>query len=458
MSSNAYTGLPGFEDAPAHDSFADPVVPRPGGLANLKHDPRNARRHTPRNQGMIQESIQQNGFGRSLLVSSDGVILAGNATYDALAAAGMEDVIEVVSDGTKAIVVRRTDLDSRDPRAVALALSDNRAAELAEWDAVALQQIAIDFPESIDATFRPEELDSLLGAFAAAATTREPSQVALPPTPISRHGCVWRLGDHLLICGDSTTPETWTLHDQYHQDTDYRLLCTDPPYNFDIVGGVRDRRDPNHDAGGRELKRIRNDHMSDEDYGWLLENAFAETASRLIPGGGFYLFSPTGGQASQTFQQKVWSELGAIRQAIIWVKPYFVLSQSDYHWQHEMILYGWKAGAAHLPVTDRTQSTVWEAGRKENDREKQHPTMKPIELVARIIANGSQAGERVIDPFAGAGSTLLACEQLGRVCTAIELHPEYVDMIVERWREISADGEPELLEPGVDIPEVDLGE
>ena len=435
------------------DWKTDVSVPRPGGLAKLKPDPRNARKHNPRNQGMIQDSIQQNGFGRSLLVARDGTIIAGNATYEALAAAGMENVIEVESDGTKAIVVRRTDLDPDDPKAVALAIADNRAAELATWDEVRVQEILFEFPQAISAAFRPEELDSLLGPSAAAGAVREPSQVPLPDTPRSKDGCVWKLGEHTLICGDSTRGYTWNLLDKYNQDNDYRLLCTDPPYNFDIVGGVRDPRDPNHTKGGRETKRIKNDKVSDADYAKLLSQAFTEIDTRLVPGAGLYVFGPSSGQQSMTFQTQFW-KLWPIRQTIVWIKQHFVFGRDDYHWKHEVIYYGWKGGARHLAVKDRTQSTVWEVSRP-TQTDMEHPSQKPVELLALIVANGAQPGERVLDPFAGAGSTLLACEQLGRRCTAIEIDPVYTDLCVERWREASVDGEPELLEPGIDIPEED---
>lgn len=410
-------------------------------IKDLVHDKRNARRHNPRNIGMIEQSLQDSGFGRSLLVANDNTVLAGNATLDALSQIGMEEALVVESDGTRPIIIRRTDLASDDPRAVALSLADNRAAELAEWDLGALEQIKIDFPDAIDATFLPEELDALLGPQAAAQAVREPSELPAPPEPISTPNCVWKLGRHTLVCGDSTKPHSWDLLDRHAgigpgECARVRLLATDPPFNYNVAVGSKDYKDPNFRAGGREDRTIANDNIPIPDYLDMLVRVFAECDHRLMPGGAFYVFGPSSNESGLAFQQAVW-QYWPIKQTIVWVKQHFSFGPSDYHWRHEIIWYGWKQGAAHLQVSDRGQSTVWEVSRPTQSTDMAHPTRKPVELISLIVANGSMPGEIVLDPFAGAGSTLLACEQLGRTAACIELEPQYCDLIVDNWGELS---------------------
>ena len=413
---------------------------RKAHIGSFTPDPQNARKHNPRNIGMIEKSLQDAGFGRSILVTADDTIIAGNATMEALAQIGMEEAIVVDSDGKRPIIVRRTDLTYNDPRARELALADNRAAELAEWDPAILDQIKIEFPEAIDATFRPEELDALLGVQAAAQATKEPSQIPLPPTPTSALNTVWRLGEHVLVCGDAQYSRAWDLLDQNTGGNviQARLLATDPPFNVDRVVGGKDYTEPSYRSGGRELRDLENDNLPIDQYRDMLDRSFFHADVRLIPGGGVYMFGPSTGPNGIVFRD-AYASLWPIRQTIIWVKQHFVFGTSDFHWRHEVIWYGWKPGGNRLPVSDRGQTTVWEVSRPTQTKDMVHPSQKPVELAALIVANGSAPGETVLDPFCGTGSTLLACEQLGRRCAAIELDPVYCDLIVANWQELTGE-------------------
>jgi DNA modification methylase len=407
-----------------------------GHLGALKHDPRNARAHTPRNEGMIAESIRRAGAGRSLLAARDGTILAGNATYDALASVGMEDIIIVDTDGTKAVVVRRTDLDPDSPEAVHLALADNRAAELADWDPAMLNQVLLEFPEAIDATFFPEEIDALLGSAHAAETLVENDQggIEAPPdrVPVVKKGDLWRVGDVFVLCADSDTryglPPGMLWID---------LLVTDPPWGVNVIGGTHNPTNRNYRKHGRESKTIAGDSRtpgSDNDaHEQLLSRICAEADVHLKPGGVVYVFAPS--STGTDHYRSVVADYWPIRQEIVCVKDTFVFGQQDYHWEHETVLYGWKPGAAHLAVEDRTQSTVWPFGRIPANHKFAHPAQKPVELIGRMVGNSSKPGEWVADVCCGSGATLVAAAKLGRRGFGIDNDPRYADLSVERLQE-----------------------
>lgn len=263
-----------------------------------------------------------------------------------------------------------------------------------------------------------------------------------------KSGEIWQLGEHRLMCGDSTRQEDiWRLMGDWKAD----LLITDPPYNVDYEGGTG--------------LKIANDHMKDEEFLDFLTRAFSTVYDVLKPGGAFYIWhADSVGLRFRTAAERVGLK---IRQCLIWNKNCFVMGRQDYHWKHEPCLYGWKDGAAHYFVDDRAQSTVYEDARLElhkmrkqeladllktllseqvsttiicenkPSRNAEHPTMKPIKLLARLIRNSSRPGEIVVDPFGGSGSTLIACEQLKRRCFMMEFDPHYCDVILERWERLT---------------------
>lgn len=195
------------------------------------------------------------------------------------------------------------------------------------------------------------------------------------------------------------------------------LLLTDPPYNVDYEGKTKDRL------------KIENDKKCDSAFFEFLSDAFENAVVVLKPGGVWYIFHAD--SEGENFRKAARENLGKVRQCLVWNKNSIVLGRQDYQWKHEPCLYGWKDGAAHFFVDDRTQSTV--INEDKPTRSAEHPTMKPVKLLARLINNSTRSGESVLDPFGGSGSTLIACEQLGRRCYMMELDPRYCDVIIDRW-------------------------
>ena len=228
------------------------------------------------------------------------------------------------------------------------------------------------------------------------------------------------------MCGDSTSPEDMAaLMDGEAAD----LVITDPPYNVAYGDKVEDMSEAMGIEDSREQSQILNDNMSEEDFAAFLEGFYRATADVMREGASIYVFHA---DTNGLFFREKYKEAGLkLSQCLVWVKNTFVPGRQDYQWRHEPILYGWKEGAAHYFVDDRTQSTVLlEDKPKKSDL---HPTMKPIPLVGRLMKNSSKPDWKVLDPFGGSGTTILAAEQLGRVAYSMELDEAFCDVIVKRW-------------------------
>ncbi len=249
-----------------------------------------------------------------------------------------------------------------------------------------------------------------------------------------RSGDLWQLGPHRLLCGDCTDAAQVALlmqPDTVGQtgNVEADMVFLDPPYGVEY-GVSRGCRQPGRAMTGDNLG----------EYGTydLLRRALH--IAFLKPGGAFYLCSPAG--SNETIFRLALRDAGLpLKQSLVWAKHRFVLSRQDYQWQHEMLLYGWKPGAPHYFVPDRTQSTVWQIARPQSSP--YHPTTKPLVLVERAICNSSRDGEIVYDGFGGSGTTLLACEVTGRRCRMMEIEPRYCDTILRRWE--AATGKQALL-------------
>ena len=237
-------------------------------------------------------------------------------------------------------------------------------------------------------------------------------------------GDLWQIGEHRLLCGDSTIKADV---ERVMRGELARMVFTDPPYNIAYQDNetIESLKARNRRTDGLTIS---NDSMTDAEFGVFLV-AFME----LFPvgaGGSFYLCSPAGNPETQ-FRNALNSVSGlSLRECIVWVKDVFVFGRQDYHWRHESILYGWKDGAAHYFIDDHTQDTVWMIDRPRISKE--HPTMKPVELPEKAIKNSSLEFEIVYDPFLGSGTTMVACENLHRKCRGIEISPNYCAVILER--------------------------
>lgn len=246
-----------------------------------------------------------------------------------------------------------------------------------------------------------------------------------------KRGDVWMLGAHRVKCGSSTDPDD--MADLLRGGGVADLIVTDPPYN--VALGQHDRP-----SEAKQLHRrtdglvIANDSWdNDEDFIEFLRSAFELGMDALKPGGAFYIWHA---DTQRMNFLKACERAGmTIRECLVWVKNVFTLGRQDYQWRHEPCLYGWKDGASHQWYSDRKQSTVLEFDKPSSNSE--HPTMKPIPLIAYQIENSSKEGDLVLDMFGGSGSTLIACEKLGRKCVTMELDPHYCDVIISRWEDMT---------------------
>ena len=384
-------------------------------ITSLQSDHKNARRRTDRSSDLIKESLQRYGAARSIVIDEDNRILAGNGTIEGAKAAGIKNVRIIETDGDEIIAVKRTGLT--EDQKVGLALADNRTADLSEWDQEMLHQLS----EEHDLTpwFNQDDLDELLSVteLEPEEGNTDPDDVPeAPEDPITKPGDLWVLGNHRLLCGDSTNPQhVERLMDGKKAD----LWLTDPPYNVNYEGGTG--------------LKIQNDNMSDSDFRQFLRDVYATAATALRPGAAFYIWHAD--SEGYNFRGAAHDVGWQIRQCLIWVKSSLVMGRQDYHWKHEPCLYGWIEGAAHTWNSDRKQTTVLEFDKPSRNGE--HPTMKPVDLFQYQVDNSSKPGGIVLDSFGGSGTTLIACERVRRHARIMELDPAYCDVIVKRWEDFT---------------------
>jgi DNA modification methylase len=405
-------------------------------LSGLVPDSQNANKGTHRGSEVVRESLRRLGAGRSILLDKHGRIIAGNKTAQQAGKIGLDDVIVVQTDGTQLVAVQRTDLDlEKDSKARELSIADNRASELSlEWDVDVLRGLDPDI--DLSAYWNPDELEELLGIEAPLPEllTDEDAVPDVPEIPVTQPGDMYRLGNHVLMCGDATN----LAHvEQLMGGQLADCVWTDPPYNVAYEGKTKDRL------------TIENDSMDSDSFRQFLHDSFSSMFAVSRPGCAIYVAhaDTEGYNFRGAFVDSGWS----LRQCLVWAKNSLVLGRQDYHWMHEPILYGWKPGAAHSWYADRSQTTLLHFDRP--SRNDEHPTMKPVALVQYCIANSSKRGDRVLDTFGGSGTTLIACEKSGRTAYLMEMDPRYCDVIVRRWKEATG-REPERLQY-VSTPEVD---
>ena len=313
------------------------------------------------------------------------------------------------------------DLPKEDEKALNIALNKITG----QWDEALLADLLLDLQESdfnLDLTgFEPPEIDDILSNVHDKELYEDEFDVEeeLNKPTVSRRGDVWQLGKHRVICGDSTKSETY---DQLLGDKKANLVVTDPPYNVDV-----------EETAGKIL----NDNMSDGDFYQFLLSMFTQVENHMETDASIYVFHA---DTEGLNFRKAFKDAGFyLSGCCIWKKNSLVLGRSPYQWQHEPCLYGWKKKGKHQWFSDRKQTTIWEYDRPKSSKD--HPTMKPIQLMAYPIQNSSMRGTIVLDPFLGSGSTLIAADQTGRVCYGIELDEKFVDVIVKRYIEVTGDTE-----------------
>ncbi len=360
----------------------------------------------------IAESLKKRGQYRPIVVnigthaSHDYEILAGNHTYMAAKKLGWE-------------TIQATTVDVDDDQAAQIVLADNRLADLGGYDDETLSALLSDVSSLDGLGWSRDDVDELAAALEPERDDSEVEDVEVPDDAPQRakRGEIWVLGEHRLMCGDSTKPEDMQ---KLLGGGEADLWLTDPPYNVAIVGKTK------------KHLTIENDSWADDDeFVEFLRKAFVTALDVLKPGCAFYIwFAQT---QAENFLAATDKAGMTIRQTLIWAKSTFSLGRQDYQWKHEPCLYGWKDGASHRWFSDRKQTTVLEFEKPARNAE--HPTMKPVPLMGYEIRNSSRVGDTVLDSFGGSGSTLMACEQTGRKCVTMELDPHYCDVILKRWED-----------------------
>jgi DNA modification methylase len=360
----------------------------------------------------VAASIKEFGWRSPLVVDENNVIICGHTRYKAALKLCLEEVPVHVAK----------DLSPEQVKAYRIA--DNKSGELAEWDfdklKIELGDLSgEDFDLSLLA-FDTEELEMLLNGDNNAVVTEgltDPEDVPeAPEQPMSKTGELYRLGEHLLLCGDACKEDDLNA---LLGGRKVDMLLEDPPYNVSYEGATA------------EKLTITNDSMEDQQFLSFLSQAFGNGAKHMKKGAAFYIWY--GDNEAVNFRLACKKAGLEIKQCLIWVKNQLVIGRQDYQWKHEASLYGWLPGASHRWYSDRKQTTVMEFDKP--GRNGEHPTMKPVALFEYQMCNSSKRGDIVLDMFAGSGTTVIAAERTGRVARVMELDPKYCDVIRRRWAE-----------------------
>ena len=367
----------------------------------------------------VAESIRRFGFKVPMVIGADFVVVAGHTRLKAAKSLELETVPCIMAD------------DLTPEEIDAFRLADNKTGELAQWDEKALiaelqRLAALDNPPDMGA-FGFEDLDTMLAELArtegaSLAELENPEEdidleAALAAEPRIARGEVWRIGRHVLMCGDSTkAADVAKLTNGVQAD----LLITDPPY------GV------SYESGGMTIE---NDDLTGEAFIAFLTNAFTAADSVMKPGAAFYIWHAD--SKGWEFRQAVRDTGWTVRECLVWVKNSLVLGRQDYQWKHEPCLYGWKDGASHLWCNDRAQTTVLEYDKPQHNDI--HPTMKPVPLFEYQIRNSTLPGAAVLDLFAGSGTTGAACERSGRTAYLMEYDPHYAEAALARLEKLTGE-------------------
>lgn len=421
-------------------------------IESLKPYENNAKIHTPAQVAQIAASIQEFGNNDPIAVDENNMVIEGHGRILALKSLGVKEaecirLVGMTDDQKRAYIHIHNQLTMNTGFDM-----DILAQELKSIEGIDMSFFGFDMDFSINQDFDFDDGQNVEDELLSSSAAKEPR---------TKRGQLWQLGRHRLMVGDSTSEEDV---DKLTGGEAMDLCITDPPYNV------------NYEGGTQEKLTIINDDMDDLSFYRFLQNFYAQMLRVLKYGASYYIFHAD--TEGLNFRAALQEAGGQVKQNLIWVKNSLVLGRQDYQWKHEPILYGWKDGAGHYFVNDRCQTTVFEnkpdldsMTREEladlaekllakleeiptsiihHDkpvRSELHPTMKPVALCAKLIQNSSKRGEKVIDFFGGSGSTLMACEETGRICYTMELDTRYADVIINRWED--ATGEKAVLMNGI---------
>ena len=368
---------------------------------------RNARTHTDEQVAQIAASIREFGWTNPVLIDGERGIIAGHGRVLAARKLGMTEVP----------TIQLSHMNEAQRRAYVIA--DNQLALNSGWDNNLLKLELGDLSEAgfdLDLLgFDEKFLDGLLATEPTDGLTDPDDAPGVTDDATTVPGDLWVLGNHRLLCGDSTSID------------DLQRLCaglkvdmwlTDPPYNVAYEGGTK------------EKLKIKNDSMGDEQFRQFLRDAYTAADAVMKPGAVFYIWHAD--SEGYNFRGAAKDAGWTVRQCLIWRKSSMVLGRQDYQWRHEPCLYGWKDGASHLWAADRKQTTVLEFDKPARNGE--HPTMKPVALFEYQMLNNTKGGDLILDSFGGSGTTMIAAEKNGRHSCLMELDPRYCDVIIARWQ------------------------
>lgn len=387
----------------------------------------NARTHSAEQIMKLRSSLREFGFINPVIIDRDCNVIAGHGRIAAAKAEGIDEVPCVFAD-------HLTEAQKK-----AYILADNRMALDAGWDEEMLKvEIESLQAEDIDLAltgFDEKELASLFDTDTDAQEDDFDVDAELEKPCVTQSGDIWTLGKHTLVCGDSTKEDTYAA---LMDGRKANLVITDQPYNVNYEGT----------AG-----KIKNDNMAADKFYQFLFDAFSNMANVMADDASIYVFHA---DTEGLNFRKAFADAGFyLSGCCIWKKQSLVLGRSPYQWQHEPVLYGWKKKDKHQWYTGRKESTIWEFDKPKRNGD--HPTMKPVPLLAYPIRNSSMANSVVLDPFGGSGSTLIACEQTDRICLTIELDEKFCDVIVKRYIEqVGTDEGVYVVRDGKKIPYSEL--
>lgn len=392
-------------------------------LRPAAYNPRKKLKAGDKEYEKIKNSILEFGYVEPIIVNYDMTVIGGHQRLTVLKDLGYTEV--------QCVVVHIE--DEHKVKALNIALNKITGA----WNEQLLAELLVDL-QSVDFNtdltgFEAPEIEQLFSKVHNKDIKEDDFDVEaeLKNPPISRKGDIWLLGRHRVICGDSTLPETYT---KLMEGRRANLVLTDPPYNVNV-----------EETAGK----IQNDNMPDEDFYKFLFAAFVNMEQNMENDASIYVFHAD--SKGLIFRQAFHDAGFYLSGCCIWKKNALVLGRSPYQWQHEPCLFGWKVGGKHQWYSDRKQTTIWEYDRPKSSKE--HPTMKPVALMTYPIQNSCMSNCIVLDPFLGSGSTLIACEETGRICYGVELDEKFCDVIVKRYVEKTDSGDQvSVLRDGEKIP------
>ena len=363
-------------------------------INEIKPYTKNAKQHPKKQIEQIANSIKEFGFNQPIVIDKNNEVIVGHGRLEAAKLLG---IVEVP-------IIKIETLTEEQIKAYRLA--DNKLNE-SEWDmGLAIEELKGLSDEMFDLTGFDKDL--LIEA------DEKDDIISENVEPKAKLGDIWQLGQHRVVCGDSTQLNAISA---LMGDVKADMVFTDPPYNIAYEGGSKKR------------EMIKNDEVKDF-YDFLLQ-AYSSFALSMKLGAAIYVCHADTERVNFT---KAFRDAGFyLSSVVIWAKNNSTFGRSDYFWKHEPILYGWREGGAHNWHGDNKQDTIWNVDRP--SKSEAHPTMKPIALIEKALMNSSKQEDIVLDLFLGSGSTLIACEKTNRICYGMELDPKYVDVIIKRWED-----------------------